>query len=188
MGRLEQESRSRARRNQLRNAVLVSVKVAGLLAIAAVVPNAVSGLHKLGLLPGSRHAETIRRSYRRLIHTGHLEFDGRYLRLTTKGERELRMYEIRGYKLPKPRKWDKKWRVLVFDIPERRKVLREKVRRTLQHIGFERLQDSVWAYPYDCEDLITLLKADFKIGYDVLYMIVDQLEGDQRLKKHFKLK
>jgi len=77
---------------------------------------------------------------------------------------------------------------LIFDIPEYRRSLREKMRRTLTVIGFKRLQDSVWIYPYDCEDLITLLKADFRIGRDVLYMIVDQLEGDQRLCKEFGLR
>ena len=55
------------------------------------------------------------------------------------------------------------------------------------HIGFVRLQDSVWVYPYDCEDLIVLLKADFKIGKDVLYMIVDELQGDWERRKEFGL-
>jgi hypothetical protein len=55
------------------------------------------------------------------------------------------------------------------------------------HIGFVRMQDSVWLYPYDCEDLIVLLKADFKIGKDVLYMIVDSIEADTTWRKHFKL-
>ena len=51
-----------------------------------------------------------------------------------------------------------------------------------------RMQDSVWIFPYDCEDLITLLKADFKVGYDLLYMVVDKLEGDHIFKDYFKLK
>ena len=54
-------------------------------------------------------------------------------------------------------------------------------------IGFMRLQDSVWIYPYDCEDLLTLLKADFKVGRDMLYMVVDQLEYDVSLKVRFGL-
>ena len=52
---------------------------------------------------------------------------------------------------------------------------------------FVRLQDSVWIYPYDCEDIITLLKADFQIGKDMLYMIVEMLEYDKRLRNHFDL-
>lgn len=50
-----------------------------------------------------------------------------------------------------------------------------------------RLQDSVWIYPYDCEDLVALMKADLRIGADVLYMIVERLERDKYLRRHFGL-
>lgn len=54
-------------------------------------------------------------------------------------------------------------------------------------LGFVRLQDSVWVYPYDCEDLITLLKADLKVGKDVLYVVADRIEYDQPLRTLFDL-
>ena len=77
--------------------------------------------------------------------------------------------------------------MLIFDIPEKKRHLRYKVRSTLSAVGFTRLQDSVWIYPYDCEDFVTLLKADFRIGKDLLYMIVDSLENDTWLRKKFNL-
>ena len=75
----------------------------------------------------------------------------------------------------------------MFDIREERKRLREKVRQTLISLGFKRLQDSVWVHPYDCEDIIMLLKSDFKIGKDLLYIIADTIENDTRLRKDFGL-
>ena len=81
--------------------------------------------------------------------------------------------------------WDGKWRVVIFDIPEERKSIRNQIRKALVSVGFMRLQDSVWVYPYDCEDFITLLKADFKIGKEVLYMIVEELEYDKPVKSYF---
>ena len=57
----------------------------------------------------------------------------------------------------------------------------------MQEYGFIRLQDSVWVYPYDCEDLIALAKANFRIGFDVLYMIVERIERDTHLREHFAL-
>ena len=57
----------------------------------------------------------------------------------------------------------------------------------MREIGFVRLQDSVWVYPYDCEDFIALLKAELKIGRDVLYAIVDTIEHDKNLRQHFNL-
>ena len=122
------------------------------------------------------------------IEYGLLEYTNKgLLKLTPKGEAKLRQLELHEYKIKKPKQWDKKGRVLIFDIREERRPLRDKIRRTLITIGFVRLQDSVWVYPHDCEDLITLLKADFKIGKDVLYMIVDTIENDVWLKKHFSI-
>ena len=62
-----------------------------------------------------------------------------------------------------------------------------KQRRFMAEYGFVRLQDSVWIYPYDCEDLIALAKASLRIGADVLYMIVERLERDKHLREHFGL-
>ena len=61
------------------------------------------------------------------------------------------------------------------------------MRRMLVAMGFLPLQRSVWVYPYDCEDVIVLLKADLRIGKDMLYLIVDELENDKWLRKEFDL-
>jgi DNA-binding transcriptional regulator PaaX len=186
MGRLEAESATRSRRNKVRQAILAAVQIAGLLALVAVVPNSIAGMQKLGIITNARHKDSTKRSFKRLLQSGHLRLEGGRARLTKKGEAELK--KLQAYQAVKThRKWDKKWRILIFDIPEYRKSTRDKLRRTVEHIGFVRLQDSVWVYPYDCEDLITLLKADFKIGRDILYMIVDVLEGDRVLRQRFDL-
>ena len=61
------------------------------------------------------------------------------------------------------------------------------MRATLVNMGFHRLQDSVWVYPYDCEDLVLMLKADLKIGKNVLYIVADAIEYDTPLRVHFGL-
>lgn len=87
----------------------------------------------------------------------------------------------------RPRRWDRRWRVVLFDISERRRSIRDQLRSFMQEYGFVRLQDSAWIYPYDCEELIALAKADFRLGSAVLYMIVEQLENDRALRTHFQL-
>lgn len=168
--------------------VLQTVEAAGVISVALMAPNVVGAMAKLGLLPSLRQKEVVRRASDRLVKTGLLAWQGGKLRLTQKGEKELRRLTLADFGAFKPRRWDEKWRVLTFDIPERRKGLRLRVRSMLQKIGFVRLQDSVWAYPYDCEDLITLLKADLHIGDALLYMIVDSIERDERLRRHFDIR
>ncbi len=187
MGQLEKESRKRTRRTNIQKLVLASVAVAGGIGVALIAPGVLGAMSKLGLVPSARQMEIIKKSRSRLIARGLLVYRGTMVHLTPKGEQVLRRLELSDFRLHRPKRWDRKWRVLIFDIPERRKGLRHKIRRTLKVIGFVRLQDSVWAYPYDCEDLITLLKADFKIGKDLLYLIVDSLEYDRSLKEHFGL-
>jgi len=188
MGNLEKELKKRTRNKNLQKIILGSVAVAGVMSVALVAPNAIQALIIFGLGKNKRQKEIINRSRDRLIEHGLLEKNEQgYLSLTSKGKAKLDQLELRDYKIKKPKRWDKKWRVLIFDIPEKRKSLREKVRLTLTTIGFMRLQDSVWIYPYDCEDFVTLLKADFKIGKDILYMIVDSLEYDKPIKKSFDL-
>ena len=57
----------------------------------------------------------------------------------------------------------------------------------LKAIGFLKLQSSVWIYPHDCEDLIQLIKTDFALGREVLYIVAEDVEGDAKLRFHFKL-
>jgi DNA-binding transcriptional regulator PaaX len=187
MGQLETSGRKRKRKRDLKYAILTAVKLSALAGVSLMAPNLPQALYKMGIL--SREANdttTLQRARRQLIRRGLLAQRNGKLVLTSKGAATAHILQSQ-YSIQKPKRWDGRWRVLIFDIPEYRKGVRDKIRRTLVHIGFVRLQDSVWAYPYDCEDLIILLKADFKIGKDMLYMIVDELEGDRNLRKEFRL-
>lgn len=187
MGKLEEKSAKRKRRVDLQKVILNVVAGAGILAVGLIAPNALGALGKLGIIPTRRYKDAIVASRARLVRRGLLVYEDKKLRLTPKGEDQLRHLELKDFKFKTPKRWDGRWRVLIFDIPERRKGLRDKVRLTLSRVGFVRLQDSVWLYPYPCEDLLTLLKADFRIGKDMLYMIVDTLEYDTPFRKKFGL-
>ena len=191
MGILEERTRKRNRRRNLQKILLRTVATAGFVSFALLAPNALQALQKLGFInPKSKYRDTtsINRARGRLIQSGLITRNERgYLRLTKKGEARLRHLELSDYALKKPLRWDKKWRILIFDIRETQRPLREKIRRTLVAIGFARLQDSVWVYPYPCEDLIALLKADFRIGRDVTYIIAEEIEHDQNLRARFGL-
>lgn len=187
MENIEEKSRKRRRKENIQKAVLTSAKAAGLLAMALVAPNSIQYLKSLGIIPKRRQEEIILRSRDDLIDKGLLRYKDGFIELTNKGEAKLQLLEMMDWKIDKPRKWDGKWRMLIFDIVERKRPLRDKIRRTLSHIGFFRLQDSVWIYPYACEDWVNLLKADFRVGKDLLYIIVDSIENDKNLRKLFSL-
>lgn len=187
MGKLEENSKRKSKRGEIQKIILESIKLMGVLSVGLVAPNVLKAMHKLGLITNVRQSEIISSSASKLAKKGLLKFNGKYYELTKAGERQLRLLQLQNFKFNRPRKWDKKWRVIVFDIPEQRRKVRDRIRNLFITAGLVRLQDSVWVYPHDCEDIIGLLKTDFGIGKDLLYMIVDEIENDKHLREEFDL-
>jgi len=190
MGKLEEESRKRKKKRDVQHALLAAIAIPGLVAFAAVAGNA---LQLLEYLPNEKYNLKYRMKSvaGRLVSKGYavwIERDGKkYLRVTPAGRRALAFEQTKIALKNQKRKWDGRWRMVVFDVPERRRKVRTRLCAIMREIGFVRLQDSVWVYPYDCEDFIALLKVELKIGKDVLYAIVDTIEHDKNLRQHFNL-
>lgn len=189
---LERRSHARARRGEMQQTILELVFLTGIIGVAVLAPNALQMFRGLTKTQQAQKRQAIQNAITRLHRNGLLEFRrttrGQVVRITDKGRRELIMRGSRAVLGEQPQHWDGKWRLIVFDIGEHRKRTRELLRRALSNIGFVQLQKSVWVYPYPCEELIALLKADFKIGKDVLYVIADEVENDQRLMRRFGVK
>ena len=68
-------------------------------------------------------------------------------RLTGSGMKELfSLYPVLGIDQDK---WDGFWRVIMFDIPERKRSSRDSLRKEILKQGFGRLQDSTYISPYE---------------------------------------
>jgi phenylacetic acid degradation operon negative regulatory protein len=50
--------------------------------------------------------------------------------------------------------WDGKWRLIIYDIPEKKRTQREFLRSLLQLLGFGKIQYSCWVSAYDYSKLI----------------------------------
>jgi len=187
MGTLEKKVHENIKGTRLQRAILQIADSVELLTTAGLSGSVYKMYKLLDRAEQKRKYRSILAARERLVTGKYLKWEGRRMVLTEKGRKILQMWEQRNYWIPTPSKWDGKWRVLIFDIPEKRKTLREKIRNTLRAVGFKWLQDSVWVHPFDCEDLITLLKADFKIGKDVLYLIAEAIENDKELRDHFQV-
>ena len=191
MGILERQVKKRRQWGVIQHAVLGTVAVGGLVMIAAIAPNA---LQLLGRQRNKyRFANQTKTALSRLASKGYITFeergDKKYARITSVGKRKLLFEQKKAaLQLRAHKRWDKRWRVIIFDIPEVRRNTRDSLRQTMKLCGFYRLQDSVWLFTYDCEDFVVLLKADLKLGNAVVYMIVEKIENDRRIKEHFGFK
>ncbi|MBL7045884.1 MAG: CRISPR-associated endonuclease Cas2 [Parcubacteria group bacterium] len=192
MGELEKKNLRSVRKTKLNRAIIATLAVAGGLVVASVAPNVLGALGRLSGKNKFQKAQGFNRSFSRLVERGYIETSGsgkqKRVELTKKGERFAASIAEGNVTLRKPKRWDGKWRLLIFDIPEKRRRARDRIRLTLQEFGFYKLQDSVWVYPYDCEDFIQLLKLDLRVGKELLYVIADHIEQERALCTHFSLK
>jgi phenylacetic acid degradation operon negative regulatory protein len=108
--------------------------------------------------------------------------------LTKEGKRMAGRYQINDLEIEKPKSWDKKWRVVIFDIPDNQRMKRDVFRGKIKEFGFRHLQKSVWVYPYKCEEEIKLLREFLGLERkDIQVITADKLDNSQYLKKIFKL-
>lgn len=166
--------------------------ISGAVYIAASSPYFVRSLLKEHKRWKKYSKDKIYDTFRNLRKQGLIEIkhDGRqiYISLTEGGKKKAGYMQINDLKIKKPKYWDGKWRIVIFDIIELKKMHREAFRGKLKELGFYQLQKSVWAYPFDCEAEIELLRSFFGLRENELRLIVaDKAGNDSEMKEKFKL-
>lgn len=110
------------------------------------------------------------------------------VRLTNKGKKRVRDIYIDSLKIDKTKKWDKKWRILIFDIPIKLNNARAAFRLKIKELGFYQFQGSVWFYPYPCEDEVLAVAEFFKVSEYIEIITAESVLHEEELKKYFKIK
>lgn len=73
--------------------------------------------------------------------------------------------------------WDGKWRVVIFDIPEEKRIIRNLFRRNLKKWGFKYLQKSVWISKRNIFDKLEAYIKDLGIEKWVMVMESNRLSA-----------
>lgn len=106
--------------------------------------------------------------------------------LTDKGKIRALTYHFEKIRIDKI-DWDNKWRLVIFDIPEKLKSGRNALRAKLKEAGFYELQKSVWVFPYKCKNEIDFIIEFFGLRKYVRFAIVDFIDNGLHLKNIFSL-
>lgn len=109
------------------------------------------------------------------------------IQLTKKGRKKLLEYELSNLILENPPLWDKKWRLIIYDVEKERKLVADIFRRFLKKMQFLKLQKSVYLTPYPCQDQINFLREYYHLGNEVLYLEIQKLENEEVYKDYFKV-
>lgn len=114
--------------------------------------------------------------------------DGKFIvELTERGKRKVKEIQFENLKIQKTKKWDRKWRVIIFDIPNKKNKARDALREKLKELNFYPLQKSIWVHPYPCEKEIQFLIELFNIGPYVDIIVAETISNETKLLKYFKL-
>lgn len=120
-----------------------------------------------------------------------VEYRGRqiHISLTDEGKEKAGKYQIDDLEIKRSKKWDGKWRILIFDIDEKNKIKREALRGKIKELGLFQLQKSVWIFPYYFQKEIETLRNFFGLSLKEMQSIIAvDIEDDADARKHFKLR
>lgn len=140
-----------------------------------------------GIIAASRQARYVRQSLKRLEGRGFVVKRGNLFSLTQEGKRFFER-RVRQETIQKARaKWDGNWRLVSFDVPVTHNRARHQLRALLTEFGFYPLHKSVWASPYAVEGLFWRTVIAENLQPFCKAMVVEVIEGDEELRRHFKL-
>ena len=107
--------------------------------------------------------------------------------LTERGKQRALIFHIDEMKVKKPAHWDGKWRIVFFDIPEKKRRVRDALRNKLSDLGFKELQHSVHIFPYPCKDEIDFIVEFFEARRWVYFLETETFSNEARWIVYFKL-
>lgn len=182
---------ARITKSNISKCILGVLAAGGVLAIAAIAPNSLQMLKLFGL--GKKEYKT-RSAYqalrrlkeKRLVEIKETEKET-FISITENGKKRLLKYNFDEMTIKRPKHWDKKWRIVSFDIPEKRRIAREALRNKLQDLGFIMLQKSLFVFPFPCKDEIDFITEIFQTQKYVIYFEATSINVENKLRLNFGL-
>lgn len=135
-----------------------------------------------------RGIKWIRKLLKQLEEKRVVYLSGEKILLTKKGRKLLNELYLSNFKIIKTNKWDGKWRLVSYDVPEIYKKSRDIFRRVLENNGFYQIHKSLWVSPYDCKEEIAVFCKNLNMTKDVIVMNTDFLPNQNDMIEHFNLK
>lgn len=167
--------------------ILSTLLVVGVIAVAVTMPNAVQ-LFKYFNPKNSFERSRVKKSVTRLERGGFIEPKGGkkgLFVLTPKGREKAMRYAIERMRIASQKTWDKKWRLIMFDVPEDKKQARRAINLALKRLGCAQYQKSVFITPFPCKKEIDFVGECFGVRNHIRIVVASDVEGSESLKKSF---
>lgn len=173
------------------NEVLKIIGSAGFSGLSVSAPNASRGLSPLLRKFPARQVDASRLLYdlkrQALIDVTIQAGQIRYT-LTPAGAYRLQELALDEVRIARPKKWDRKWRLVAFDVPVKQSRQRQKFVAKLQALNFFMLQRSLWVYPFPCFFEVEEIASHYNVWRHCSLMEISQTDkaSARKLHSHFR--
>lgn len=186
------------KKKEIGKTILKGILLSGGVAVAATSPYFISRVLPKIIkaaryeLKKKKRMKNFQRSFYYLKSQGMIKIKNKngqiFISLTKEGKKKAGKYNIDELEIKKERKWDKKWRILIFDIPNKQKVKREALRGKIKELGLYQLQKSVWVCPYYFQKEMEILRDFFQLKKGEMKVITAiEVEEDEDIKAFFRI-
>ena len=174
-----------------KQAVHLALGVIGRNGMSGVVCEATSlpaALHAAGLdnlTPTTRDRVAAELRRQSLVEISKQDKKHLLLQLSVKGIHRLQRAQVGDIGIPEPALWDKKWRMVTYDIPATHSIKRRLFTTELRRLGFVMVRESVWFHPHPCFDQLDELVRYCGIVPYVTFAEISRLDTTtvERLKR-----
>ncbi|MFZ2832052.1 MAG: hypothetical protein WAZ40_02775 [Minisyncoccia bacterium] len=175
-------------RGELAKEILKGLAMGGFIVVCLAMPNLVQVVD-LFKPRNSRDRYRVKQAIRGLEKKNMVRIMNRngheVVEITKEGKKKVLDYDFDEIRLNARQKWDGKWRMVMFDIPETRKSARDTVSSKVKEIGMYPIQKSVFVFPHPCKDEIDFVGEMTGVRKNIIYIEATHIDGDEKAKKHF---
>jgi phenylacetic acid degradation operon negative regulatory protein len=107
--------------------------------------------------------------------------------ISKNGIRRAMIENLRTLKITRPKKWDGYFWIILFDIPEKRKRIRDALRFHLKKMDFCELQKSVFVIPFPCVKEIKFIAEYYHIKKHIRIIEARSIDHEKEIMNYFKL-
>ena len=106
--------------------------------------------------------------------------------ITKKGREKVNRAEAMKSVITSDR-WDGRYYLVTFDIPENKKVVRNQIIIDLKRAGFINYSKGIWLSPYNPIGYIESVRKRYDLKKNIKLIVASHLEDEAKIKRHFKL-
>lgn len=175
--------------------ILLSLTQKGAMAFADIMSNPATKLLGVQRTENSFYTALSRLKRRRfVVRTAERKYEltptGEYAALKAfvrKEFTEAERHTTQNSQLKTPRKWDGRWRLVLFDVPESKRPLRDYIRNTLKRLGCREFQRSLWIYPHKLPSFILRMLDDPQVRKHARVVTTYDIDYEEDLRRMFRL-